>query len=53
MIWVGYKDSMDSIESYQIFVNGQSVYTQNYAIEESFITSLATPDAVKKTDIFS
>jgi hypothetical protein len=32
-VWVGYKDSMDAIESYQIIVNGQSVYTQNYAIE--------------------
>jgi hypothetical protein len=52
-VWVGYKDSMDAIESYQIIVNGQSIYTQNYAIEESYITNLASTDAVKRTDIFS
>jgi hypothetical protein len=44
---------MDVIESYQIIVNGQSIYTQNYAIEESYITNLASKDAVKRTDIFS
>jgi hypothetical protein len=41
-IWIGYKDALDAIESYQIIVNGQSIYTQNYAIEESYITALAT-----------
>jgi hypothetical protein len=46
-IWVGYKDALDAIESYQIIVNGQSIYTQNYAIEESYITALATTEAVK------
>jgi hypothetical protein len=52
-VWVGYKDSMDAIEPYQIIVNGQSIYTQNYALEESYITNLASTDAVKRTDIFS
>jgi hypothetical protein len=52
-IWVGYKDAMDAIESYQIIVNGQSIYMQNYAIEESYITSLATTEAVKRTDVYS
>jgi hypothetical protein len=52
-VWIGYKDSMDSIESYSIVVNGQSIYTQNYAIEESYITACAATDAVKRTDIYS
>jgi hypothetical protein len=52
-VWVGYKDAMDAIESYQIIVNGQSIYTQNYAIEESYITGLAATEAVKRTDVFS
>ena len=52
-VWVGFKDSMDAIESYQIVSNGQVVYTQPHAIEESFITNLACPDAVKNRDIFS
>jgi hypothetical protein len=43
---------MDAIESYQTIVNGQSLYTQNYAIEESYITNLASTDAVKRTDVF-
>jgi hypothetical protein len=29
-VWIGYKDSLDAIESYSIVVNGQSIYTQNY-----------------------
>jgi hypothetical protein len=53
MVWVGYKDFMDAIESYSIVVNGQSIYTQNYAIEESFITACATTDAVKRADVYS
>jgi hypothetical protein len=52
-VWVGSKDSMDAIEPYQIIVKGQSIYTQNYAIEESYITNLASTDMVKKTDVFS
>jgi hypothetical protein len=52
-IWVGYKDSMDAIEQYQLIANGQQFYTQNNAIEESYITGLATTEAVKKSDVFS
>ena len=52
-VWVGFKDAMDSIESYQIVSNGQVVYTQPHAIEESFITNLACPDTVKRRDVFS
>ena len=52
-VWIGFKDAMDAIESYQIVANGQVVYTQPHAIEESFITNLATTDMVKDRDVFS
>jgi hypothetical protein len=52
-IWVGYKDSMDAIESYQIMANGSVIYTQNNAIEESYITACAATEEVKKADVFS
>ena len=51
--WIGFKDAMDCIESYQIVANGQAIYTQSHAIEESYITNLACPDMVKRRDIFS
>ena len=51
-VWIGFKDAMDSIEQYQIVANGQAVYTQPHAIEESFITNLATIDSVRDRDIF-
>ena len=50
-VWVGYKDAMDCIESYQIVANGQVIYTQPHAIEESYITNLACPDTVKRRDV--
>lgn len=52
-IWVGFKDSMQAISQYQIISNGVSVYDQSHAIEEAYITSLATPDTVIERDIFS
>lgn len=52
-IWVGFKDSMEAISQYQILANGQSIYTQSNAIEEAYITSLATPESVKQTDTYS
>ena len=51
--WVGFKDSMDAVEQYQILANGQSIYTQSNAIEESYITNLASTEAVKKVDVYS
>lgn len=51
--WIGFKDSMDVVEQYQIVANGTNIYTQSNATEESFITSLATTDGVKSSDIFS
>ena len=51
--WIGFKDAMDCIEQYQLVANGQAFYTQSNAIEESYITSIASTDAVRKTDIFS
>ena len=51
--WVGFKDAMDAIEAYQIVANGQVIYTQPHAIEESYITNLASTDMVRNKDIFS
>jgi hypothetical protein len=44
---------MDPIESYQIMANGAVIYTQNNAIEESYITACAATEEVKKADVFS
>ena len=52
-IWIGFKDSLQAISQYQILANGQSIYTQSNAIEEAYITDLATPESVKKVDVFS
>lgn len=51
--WIGFKDAMDVVEQYSIVANGTAIYTQNNATEESFITSLATPEGVKSSDVFS
>ena len=51
--WIGFKDSLHAISQYQIISNGVSVYDQSHAIEESYITSLATPDTVIERDVFS
>ena len=47
-VWVGFKDAMDAIEKYEIMANGISVYTQNNAIEESYITACGFPNAAKR-----
>ena len=52
-IWVGFKDSMDAVEKYEILANGISIYTQNNAIEESFVTACSMTDAIKKSNSFS
>ena len=52
-LWVGFKDAMDSIEKYEIMANGISIYTQNNAIEESYITACALPEAAKRGNCFS
>ena len=52
-IWVGYKDSMDSVEKYEILSNGISIYTQNFAPEESFITACGANETAKRADVFS
>jgi hypothetical protein len=50
---IGYKYSMDTIEQYQLIANGITFYTQNNAIEESYITGLCTTESVKKADMDS
>ena len=51
--WVGYKDSMDSVEKYEILSNGISIYTQNYGPEESFLTACGANETAKRADVFS
>ena len=51
--WVGFKDAMDAIEKYEILANGITIYTQNQAIEESFVTGCAMPEARKRSDLYS
>ena len=52
-VWIGFKDAMDAIEKYEILANGISIYTQNQAIEESFITSCGMPESRKRSDLYS
>ena len=52
-IWVGFKDSMDSVEKYEILSNGTTIYTQNYGPEESFLTSCGANETAKRSDVFS
>lgn len=51
-MWFGFKDAMDSVEKYEILANGISIYTQNFAPEESFITACGVNEAVKRADVF-
>ena len=51
--WIGFKDAMDAIEKYEILANGITIYTQNQAIEESFVTSCGMPEARKRSDLYS
>ena len=52
-IWVGYKDSMDSVEKYEILSNGISIYTQNFGPEESFLTACGANETAKRADVYS
>ena len=52
-LWFGFKDSANIVGQYQLVANGQTFYTQSFAIEESYITSLATTEAVKHVDAYS
>ena len=52
-VWVGFKNAMDAIEKYEIMANGISIYTQNNAIEESYITACAFPEAARRGNCFS
>jgi hypothetical protein len=44
---------MDCVEKYEIVSNGVTKYTQNNAIEESYITHCACPEAIRKGDVYS
>jgi hypothetical protein len=53
LTWIGFKDSFDAIEKYDILAGGITVYTQNNAIEESYIMNCASTDNIKKSDVYS
>lgn len=36
-LWYGFKDARDAIEKYELVANGITIYTQNFACEESYI----------------
>jgi hypothetical protein len=44
---------MDAIEKYEIVANGITKYTQNFAPEESFLTSCTQVETAKKCDPFA
>ena len=52
-VWLGFKDAMDIVGQYQLVANGQAFYSQSFAIEESYITGLATTEQVKSVDPYS
>lgn len=52
-LWFGFKDAANIVGQYQLVANGQTFYTQSFAIEESYLTSLATTEAVKHVDTYS
>jgi hypothetical protein len=51
--WVGFKDSFDAIEKYEIISNGTTLYTPNNGIEESYLMNCATTDNMRKCDLYS
>lgn len=53
LVWIGYKDAMDCIESYQILSNGVSILLQDQATRESFITSCGISESTRKSDYYS
>ena len=52
-VWIGFKDARDAIEKYEIVANGMTVYTQNNACEESFLTACCSNEVTKRADIYS
>ena len=52
-IWYGFKDARDAVEKYEIVANGITIYTQNFACEESFLTACCANETTKRADIYS
>ena len=52
-IWFGFKDARDAIEKYELVFNGNSLYTQNYGCEESFLTACCSNEVTKRADVYS
>ena len=51
MAWI--QRCHDIVDQYQLVANGQAFYSQSFAIEESYITGLATTEQVKSVDPYS
>lgn len=51
--WVGYKEGVHAVSAYDLLANGRVIYTQNFAMNETYITSCAATQAVKEDDTFS
>ena len=52
-IWFGFKDARDVVEKYEIVANGITIYTQNFACEESFLTACCSNEVTKRADVYS
>ena len=52
-VWFGFKDARDAIEKYEILSNGNTIYTQNFACEESFLTACCANEVTKRADVYS
>ncbi len=52
-IWYGFKDARDAVEKYEIVANGNTIYTQNFECEDSFLTSCCANETTKRADIYS
>lgn len=52
-LWFGFKDARDAVEKYEIVANGITIYTQNFACEESFLTGCCSNEVSKRADVYS
>jgi hypothetical protein len=50
--FVGWKSSFEAIKQYEILVNGNVVYTQSFAFQESFIQDQIVTELVRNTSQF-
>lgn len=51
--WQGWEDSFLINEKYELVHNGETIYTQNNAIEEGYITNCGIDEKTKRKDFYS